>query len=106
MPRIYLKLGRVTLGVAAAISISCGDGTGPGLSPLPTQPIVFMRQPSGWDILRINPDGTGETTLTTNPRDDTFPSWSPDRTRIAYVSSRADGTGVYVMDADGNNQRL
>jgi TolB protein len=65
-----------------------------------------MRPVGGWDIVRINPDGTGETTLTTNPRDDTFPSWSPDRKRIAYVSSRADGMGVYVMDADGSNQRL
>ena len=28
------------------------------------------------------------------------------RKRIAYVSSRQDGTGVYVMDADGSNQRF
>ena len=105
-PRTYRELGRATLGAVAAISIGCSDGTGPGLSPPPTQPIVFMRPFSGWDIVRINPDGTGETALTTNPRDDMNPSWSPDRKRIAYVSSRADGIGVYVMDADGTNQRL
>jgi TolB protein len=106
MPRIYRRLARATFGAVAAISIGCSDGTGPGLSPLPGQPIVFMRPFSGWDIVRINPDGTGEATLTTNPGDDTNPSWSADRKRIAYVSSGAAGIGVYVMDADGNNQRL
>ena len=106
MLRTYRKLAYATLGVAVVTSIGCSDGTGPALSPLPTQPIVFMRSVGGWDIVRINPDGTGETTLTINPRDDTHPSWSPDRKRIAYVSSRTDGNGVYVMDADGDNQRL
>ena len=106
MLRTYGKLTCTTLGVTVATAIGCSDGTGPALTPLPTQPIVFMRPVSGWDIVRINPDGTGETTLTTNPRDDTHPSWSPDRKRIAYVSARTDGIGVYVMDADGNNQRL
>ncbi len=104
-PRSTNGVLRVTA-IVATISIGCTDGTGPTPSPLPTQPIVFMRPVSGFDIVRINPDGTGETTLTTNPRDDTHPSWSPDRTHIAFVSTRADTIGVYVMDADGKNQRL
>ena len=106
MPLSHRQLARAALGTITAIAIGCSDGTGPGPPQLSTQPIVFMRPSAGWDIVRINPDGTGETTLTTNPGDDTYPSWSPDRKRIAYVSSRQVGTGVYVMDADGSNQRF
>jgi Tol biopolymer transport system component len=44
--------------------------------------------------------------LTTNRVYDGFPAWSPDRRRIAFVSTRGDGTAdVYVMRADGTNVR-
>jgi Tol biopolymer transport system component len=99
---------RVALGAISAVALGCGDGTGPAdAARLPTQPIVLARLGNtGWEIVRVNPDGTGATTLTSNPGDDIYPSWSPDRTRIAFLSSRTQGDGVYVMDADGNNQRL
>jgi len=32
----------------------------------------------------------------------TFPTWSPDGTRIAYVASRGDNADIYVMDANGD----
>ena len=103
---MYRHLAGATLGAAAAISIGCSDGTGPGLSPLPTQPIVFMRVRSTFsNIVRVNPDGTGETTLT-NSGADAYPSWSPDHKRIAYFLLRQEWTDVYVMDADGSNQRV
>jgi Tol biopolymer transport system component len=52
--------------------------------------------------VRVNPDGTGATTLTTNAGDDIYPSWSPDHTRIAFLSDRPAGNGVFVMNADGS----
>jgi Tol biopolymer transport system component len=104
---------RLTLGAIAAFVLGCGDATAPRDRPgadattLPAQPIVFARFGSiGWDIVRVNPDGTGEITLTTNPGDDIYPSWSPDRTTIAFLSSRPDGAGVYTMNGDGSDQRL
>ena len=103
----YRPLARVTLGALAALALGCGDGTGPEATSLPTQPIVLARLgPTGWEIVRVNPDGSGEMTLTTNSGDDIYPSWSPDRTRIAFLSSRLEAAGVYLMQADGSNQRL
>lgn len=44
--------------------------------------------------------------LTTNRVYDGFPAWSPDRRRIAFVSTRGDGTSdLYVMRADGTGVR-
>ena len=97
----------LALGAIVTLVVGCGDGTGPSDAPLPTQPIVLARLGStGWEIVRVNPDGTGALTLTTNPGDDIYPAWSPDRSRIAFFSSRPQGEGVYLMDADGNNQRF
>jgi TolB protein len=36
---------------------------------------------------------------------DTSPTWSPDCSRLAFVSGRSGGPQIYVMDADGSNQR-
>jgi Tol biopolymer transport system component len=94
------------LGAAIASVVGCNDGTAPDAG-LPTQPIVLMRLTStGWDIVRTNPDGTGEVTLTPEPYEATYPSWSPNHTRIAFLSSRPDASGVFIMNADGSGQRL
>ena len=50
-------------------------------------------------------DASGETNLTgKNPSTDWFPCWSPDGTKIAFISDRDDNDEIYVMDADGENQ--
>ena len=46
-------------------------------------------------------DGSNQTNLTLDPATDEFPSWSPDGTKIAFVT----GADIYVMNAqDGSNQ--
>ena len=46
-------------------------------------------------------DGSNQTNLTMNPATDEFPSWSPDGTKIAFVTD----ADIYVMNAqDGSNQ--
>ncbi len=53
----------------------------------------------------MNADGSGVTRLTHNAEwDDGFPAWSPDGSRIAFASDRADGFNyqVHVMNADGS----
>lgn len=66
--------------------------------------IVFSRNKLGWDVYRMNPDGSGATALT-GKGGNCRPDWSPDGKRIAYVSDVADGRGdVWIMDADGGNK--
>lgn len=64
---------------------------------------------TGRDIQVVNADGSGGlVNLTNTPNsDESDPAWSPDGKRIAYSSNNfKDNTldGIYVMDADGQNQ--
>ena len=43
--------------------------------------------------------------LTDDKGKDHFPAWSPDGNQIAFSSSRDGNKDIYVMDADGSNQR-
>jgi Tol biopolymer transport system component len=56
----------------------------------------------GHEVYSINPDGTGPTRLTNNPRDDRDAVWSPNGKQIAFRSTRDNVLGeIYVMNADG-----
>lgn len=54
-------------------------------------------------IYTMNTDGTGEQKLTTSTKD-YDPAWSPDGSRIAFMSERDGNAEIYVMNADGTNQ--
>ena len=51
----------------------------------------------------MDPDGTALTRLTNNMAFDSQPSWSPDGSKIAFISDRDGNDDVYIMDADGLN---
>ena len=77
--------------------------------------IAFVSDRDGnFEIYVMAADGENQRNRTKNPFADKAPSWSPDGKRIAFVSDR-DGHvpkgrvlpnfEIYMMDADGGNQR-
>jgi TolB protein len=58
------------------------------------------------EICTIGVDGTGFRRLTHNDYMDVYPAWSPDGSRIAFLSWPLETLDIYVMDSDGVNQEL
>jgi Tol biopolymer transport system component len=58
------------------------------------------------NVYIVNSDGSGRRQLTDTDAHNFYPRWSPDGTRIAFLSTRDGGAEeIYVMDSDGSNQR-
>src|SRR5687767_10353125 len=68
----------------------------------PSGKILFSAE---GDIFVINADGTGRTQITDHPAEDFDPVWSPDGTKIAFRTHRDGDEEVYIMNADGSDQR-
>jgi hypothetical protein len=67
-----------------------------------------------WDIYVIDTTPPARRTtpkavprrLTSDPSQDVGATWSPDGKRIAFISDRGGAWGIWVMNADGSQQRL
>jgi hypothetical protein len=56
------------------------------------------------DLMIMKSDTSGKTNLTDNPTArDTDPAWSPDDSRIAFVSYRGENAEIYVTKLDGSD---
>ena len=70
----------------------------------------------GYDIFRLNRDGSGRVRLTQTPLwvpvepgnfkqwNNVSPAWAPDGSQIAFLTDRSGRWEVWVMNADGSNQ--
>ena len=77
------------------------SGTFPGTNGK----IIFASDRDGnKEIYVMDADGSNATRLTNNSTREYYPSWSPDGSKIAFVSDRDGGTDaskeIYVMDTD------
>jgi hypothetical protein len=71
---------------------------------------------SGYDIFRMNADGSGRVRLTNTPLwvpvgpeeqkqwNNVAPAWSPDGSQIAFLTDRTGRWEIWVMNADGSEQ--
>ena len=53
----------------------------------------------------MNDDGTNVKKLTDGDGVDSWPAWSPDGKRLAFVSSRSGNNDIFLVQADGTNVR-
>ncbi len=76
--------------------------------PLPSNQNQIAFESSG-EIYLMDSDGTNLINLTNHQGYDFQPTWSPDGVLIAFVSDRRTGSvpdaDIFVMNADGTNQR-
>ena len=68
--------------------------------------IAFASDRDGnYEIYTMDADSSGQTRLTNNAAFDDQPAWSPNGTKIAFVTNRdVNMSEIYVMNADGSNQ--
>ncbi len=64
----------------------------------------YIGETQSCEIYTIQADGTNQTRLTNNNAYDGELDWSPDGSRMAFISDRDGQRELYVMHADGSNQ--
>lgn len=118
------ELGLVNLdlnqGTTWALTDDPNDHT-PTFSPDGSRIVVAYKQHDHWDIHVMNADGSGRLRLTETPLrviveqqingeephswNNAAPVWSPDGTEIMFLTDRTGEWEVWIMNADGSNQR-
>jgi Tol biopolymer transport system component len=60
----------------------------------------------GEEIFTLSTDGNNLRRITDNGFWDLYPVWSPDGSRVAFLSQRTSNLGIYTMNADGSDTKL
>jgi TolB protein len=91
---------------ACAIGLAIAPSTANASFPGRNGKIAFHtnRDSGNFEIYTMNSDGTNPTRLTTASGNDLTPKWSPDGSKIAFVSIRDGNYEIYTMNSDGTNQ--
>lgn len=92
-----------TIAPISTVSFESTETSMPSLTPFVLEQsygqLVFSSKRHGnYDIFVISADGTNEMQLTHNVSDDMSPKWSPDKTKVIFVSDRNGKYGLYLLD--------
>ncbi len=63
-----------------------------------------VRNNNNHDVFVMDPDGNNQTRLTSSLAYDDQPKWSPDGSKIVFMSGRDGNFEIYSMNADGSSQ--
>ncbi len=88
----------------ANISNLAGGDMDPDWSPDGTR-VAWVHYGGNAEIYVANADGTGAHNASNYTGDDRDPEWSPDGSQILFRSDRDGRWDIFVMNADGSNQR-
>jgi uncharacterized protein YjdB len=72
------------------------------LSPDRTRVAFSSNRGGNFDIYVMDSDGRSLRRLTTDPRNEGDPVWTPDGNRIVYTSTRGNGTQIAILSPDGS----
>ena len=102
--------GPLALALAAVALPAAGSSAQTARAPQPsTGGKILFQSTQGSDtfvneIYTMDGDGKRQTRLTYNEFDDTTPVWSPDGSKVAFLSERGAGYDIYLMNADGTGE--
>jgi len=103
-PHVFIQ--DMNSGQVRRLTYSGTYNTQPSWSPNGDKILYSSMQKSGEiNIFSIGADGSGLLQLTSGSRNNEYPSWSPDGSMIVFSSTRGGKRKLYVMNADGTNQK-
>lgn len=90
---------------ASSNSVVLAEGDQPRFSPNGSRIVFVSHRTKNDDIWTMTREGSSQTQLTTDDKDDTDPFYSPNGSKIVFSSKRTGNYDIWVMDSDGGNQR-
>lgn len=72
------------------------------LSPDRTRIAFSSNRNGNFDIYLVDSDGKNLRRLTTDPRNEGDPAWTPDGQRVVYTATRGTGSQIAIMSLDGS----
>ncbi len=105
-PQIFVM--PATGGTPRRVSMNGPYNTTPAWSPRKGKRILAFttRDQGNFDIVTLDLDSREMVRITQNQGDNEEPSFSPNGRAIAFASSRRQGPGVYLANADGKGQQV